>query len=37
MLITLCLAIIFGNAAAQSPTFVVDRVEVHTQLIPRMS
>ena len=31
MLVTLWLAIIFGNAAAQTPTFVVERVEVHAQ------
>ncbi len=31
MLMTLWLAIIFGNAAAQIPTFVVERVEVHAQ------
>lgn len=31
MLVTLWLAIIFGHAAAQSPTFVVERVEVHAQ------
>ncbi len=31
MLVALCLAIIFGNAAAQAPTFVVERVEVHAQ------
>src|SRR5215204_1979202 len=31
MLVTLWLVIIFGNAAAQTPTFVVERVEVHAQ------
>src|SRR5215203_4247454 len=32
MLVALCLAIIFGNAASQTSDFVVERVEVHAQI-----